>query len=141
MGCGSDQWHQFNACSFPRCVACRHRHSQEFNMWVVLSQLTGITVDSLETCQKVLSLFESKDHLAQAIRWYYNKLQELERKERENRIKAMECGKGIFIPGTWGVRPDQWEQTKRRWEKESQRRQNRRKAQRIRSAARLGFFP
>lgn len=77
--------------------------------------------NSPETCQEALNLFESREQLGQAIWWFHNKCRKLEQKERENKIKAIEWGKGIFIPGTWGVRPDQWEQMKQRWEEKKQR--------------------
>lgn len=79
----------------------------------MLSQVTGIMVNSPESCWEALSLFESQKQLGQAIQWYHNKLRRLEQSEREKKkIKDIECGKGIFIPGTWGIRPDQWEQKK-----------------------------
>lgn len=83
VGCGSDGWYEFRGRSFPRRIECRHWHTQEFNTWVVLSQETGTTVNSPETCQEVMNLFESQEQLGQAIQWYHNELWKLEQEERE----------------------------------------------------------
>lgn len=84
VGCGLDRWHQIRGDSFPLCIECRHQHSQEFNTWVSLSQVTGTVVNSPEICQEALSLFESKEHLGQTLQWYHHELQKLEQREREN---------------------------------------------------------
>lgn len=92
-------------------------------------------MNSPETCQE-LNLFESKEHLGQAVQWYHHELWKLKIKKKDNKVKATDCRKGRFIPGTWGVRPDWWEQTKHRWD-ENQRRRDRRRVQRARGPVSL----
>lgn len=82
-GCGAHRWCEFEGGSFARCGVCSCWHSQEFNTWVVLSQVTGRTGNSPEAAQEALSLFENQEQLGQAIQWYRSELQKLEQKERE----------------------------------------------------------